>query len=103
MGKLCGSRDQVSGINAIHMVSAFASENEVILGQLKTEGKGKEIEGIKLMLQLLDIEGATVTIDAGGCHKEIVELIREKKGDYILGLKGNQGTLSRKKRSLDIK
>ena len=88
-----GSRDQVSGINAIHMVSAFASENEVILGQLKTEGKGKEIEGIKLMLKLLDIEEATVTIDAGGCHKEIVELIRERKGDYILGLKGNQGKL----------
>jgi len=42
---------------------------------------------------LLDVEGTTVTIDAGGCHKEIAELIRAKKADYILGLKGNQGTL----------
>jgi len=75
------------------MVSAFAASNELILGQLKTAGKGKELEGIKLMLQLLDLEGTTVTIDAGGCHKEVAELIRAKDGDYILGLKGSQGTL----------
>lgn len=90
---LRGSAEVSSDLDAIHMVSAFASQNEVILGQLKTAGKGKELEGIKLMLELLDMEGATVTIDAGGCHKEVAELIRAKKADYILGLKGNQGTL----------
>jgi len=72
----------------------YPAANELILGQLKTLGKGKELEGIKLIIKLLDLEKATVTIDAGGCHKEVVELIREKKGDYILGLKGNQGTLA---------
>jgi len=90
---LRGSAEASSDLDAIHMVSAFASHNEVILGQLKTAGKGKELEGIKLMLKLLDIEGATITIDAGGCHREVAELIRAKKADYILGLKGNQGTL----------
>jgi predicted transposase YbfD/YdcC len=90
---LRGSAEASSDLDAIHMVSAFASQNEVILGQLKTAGKGKELAGIKLMLELLDIEGATVTIDAGGCHKEVAELVRAKKADYILGLKGNQGIL----------
>jgi predicted transposase YbfD/YdcC len=90
---LRGSGEVTSDLDAIHMVSAFAAENEIILGQLKTAGKGKELEGIKLILQLLDLEGTTVTIDAGGCHREIVELIRSRNADYILGLKGNQGTL----------
>lgn len=90
---LRGSGEIASDIDAIHMVSAFATQNEIILGQLKTAGKGKELEGIKLILQLLDLEGTTVSIDAGGCHKEVAELIRSKKADYILGLKGNQGTL----------
>jgi len=90
---LRGSRETSSDLDAIHMVSAFAAENEIILGQLKTMGKGRELEGIKLILQLLDIGGTTVTIDAGGCHKEVAELIRSKQADYILGLKGNQGTL----------
>ena len=90
---LRGSGETTSDLDAIHMVSAFAAENEVILGQLKTSGKGKEPEGIKLIPQLLDLEDTTVTIDAGGCHKEVAKLIRSKKADYILGLKGNQGTL----------
>jgi len=90
---LRGSSEKASDLDAIHMVSAFAAENEIILGQLKTRGKGKELEGIELILQLIDIEGTTVTIDAGGCHKKIAELIRSKKADYIFGLKGNQGTL----------
>lgn len=90
---LRGSSEVTSDLDAIHMVSAFATENEIILGQLKTSGKGKELEGIKLILQLIDIEGVTVSIDAGGCHKEIAELIRDRNADYIFGLKGNQGTL----------
>jgi hypothetical protein len=90
---LRGSGEMASDLDVIHRVSAFAAENEIILGQLKTAGKGKELEGIKLILQLLDLEGTTVTIDAGGCHKELAELIRSKKADYIFGLKGNQGIL----------
>lgn len=89
---LRGSGNRESELDAIHMVSAFAADNEMVLGQLKTSGKGKELEGIKAILQLLDLEGTTVTIDAGGCHKEVVEIIRSKNADYILGLKGNQGT-----------
>lgn len=90
---LRGSGEVSSELDAIHIVSAFATANELILGQLKTSGKGKELEGIKLIIKLLDLEDAIVTIDAGGCHKEVAQLIREKKGDYILGLKGNQGKL----------
>lgn len=90
---LRGSREETSNLAAIHMVSAFAAENELILGQLKTLGKGKELAGIKLMLQMLDIEGSTVTIDAGGCHKEVAEITRNRGADYIFGLKGNQGLL----------
>jgi len=90
---LRGSGETASDLDAIHMVSAFATENEIILGQLKTAGKGRELEGIKLILQLLDLEGTTITIDAGGCHREVAELVRSRKADYILGLKGNQGTL----------
>jgi predicted transposase YbfD/YdcC len=73
------------------MVRAFVAKNELTLGQLKIAGKGKELEGIKLIIQLLDLERTTLTIDAGGCHKEVAELIREKAGNYILGFKGNQG------------
>ena len=90
---LRGSGETSSDLDAIHMVSAFATENEIILGQLKTAGKGQELDGIKRILQLFDLEGTIVSIDAGGCHKEVAALIRDKKADYLLGLKGNQGTL----------
>lgn len=79
--------------NPIHIVSAFAAENSLILGQLKCAGKGKEIETIQMLLDILDVKGATVTIDAAGCQKAIVEKIRKKKGDYLIALKGNQGLL----------
>ena len=88
---LCNSGDQST--NPIHVVSAFAAENSLVLGQLKCSGKGKELETIQKLLEILDVKGAIVTIDAGGCHKVIAEKIRDKKGDYILALKGNQGTL----------
>jgi predicted transposase YbfD/YdcC len=77
----------------IHIVSAFAAENSLILGQLKCSGKGKEIETIQMLLDILDVKGSTVTIDAAGCQKAIVEKIRKKKGDYLIALKGNQGLL----------
>jgi predicted transposase YbfD/YdcC len=78
----------------MHLVSAFASELGVILGQLKTEEKSNEITAIPELLSLLDITGAIVTMDAMGCQSKIVEKIIEKKANYLIGLKGNQGSLN---------
>lgn len=77
----------------LHLVSAFAAENALVLGQVKTAGKGGELAGIQQLIEILDLRGAVVTIDAGGCHKVITEQIVEKKGDYVICLKGNQGKL----------
>lgn len=88
---LCNSGDDSQ--DPIHMVSAFAAENSLVLGQLKCKNKGHELETIQRLLKILDIKGAVVTIDAAGCHKVIVEQIREQDGDYLIALKGNQGTL----------
>jgi predicted transposase YbfD/YdcC len=78
----------------MHLVSAFASELGIVLGQLKTEEKSNEITAIPDLLDLLDITGAVITIDAMGCQSKIVEKIIEKEADYLIGLKGNQGTLN---------
>lgn len=87
------SFDRASGKGAIHMVSAYASECQLVLGQVKTQAKSNEITAIPELLRMLDISGCIVTIDAMGCQKEIVRKIVNQKGDYVLGLKGNQGTL----------
>ena len=81
------------GRGAIHMVSAWGSQNEVVLGQIKTSEKSNEITAIPMLLGLLDIKGSTITIDAMGCQKDIAKTIVEKEADYVLALKGNQGTL----------
>lgn len=78
---------------AIHLVSAFSVENDIVLGQLATRAKSNEITAFPELLKLLDLREAIVTIDAAGCQKEIAKQIREQKGDYVLALKGNQGTL----------
>jgi len=65
----------------------------LVLGQLKTNGKGGELAGIQQLLEILDLKGAVITIDAGGCHKVVTQKIIEKKGDYILCVKGNQQKL----------
>jgi predicted transposase YbfD/YdcC len=78
---------------AIHMVSAFASELGITLGQVKTEEKSNEITAIPELLKLLDIKGSIVTIDAMGCQHKIASAIRDKEADYLLSLKGNQGSL----------
>ena len=78
----------------MHLVSAFVSELGIALGQLKTEEKSNEITAIPELLDLLDITEAVVTIDAMGCQSKIVEKIVEKKADYLIGLKGNQGALN---------
>ena len=79
---------------AIHMVSAWANANRLVLGQVKTEAKSNEITAIPELLKLLDVKGCIVTIDAMGCQKAIVADIIDRGGDYVLALKGNQGRLS---------
>ncbi len=88
---LRGSHD--GGQSPIHLVSAFASEAGIVLGQVKTSEKSNEITAIPELLEWLDVRGATVTIDAMGCQKAIAEKIIAKGGDYLLALKGNQSGL----------
>jgi predicted transposase YbfD/YdcC len=78
---------------AIHMVSAFAARQRLVLGQVKVAEKSNEIIAIPKLLDMLAIEGAIVTIDAMGCQRDIAQKILDKKADYALALKGNQGTL----------
>lgn len=78
---------------ALHMVSAFATEARLVLAQQKTSEKSNEITAIPELLKLLDIKGATVSIDAMGCQKSKAREIVSKEGDYILGLKGNHNSL----------
>lgn len=77
----------------IHMVSAFAARQRLVLGQVKVADKANEIVAIPELLDMLAVEGAIVTIDAMGCQRHIAQKIVDKKADYILALKGNQGTL----------
>lgn len=77
----------------IHMVSAFAARQRLVLGQIKVADKSNEIAAIPKLLEMMAIEGAIVTIDAAGCQRNIAEIILEKKADYVLALKGNQGSL----------
>ena len=81
------------GKAAIHMVSAFAARQRLVLGQVKVAEKSNEIVAIPKLLDLMEIEGATVTIDAMGCQRDIAQKVIDKKADYVLALKGNQGTL----------
>ncbi|MCF8713166.1 ISAs1 family transposase, partial [Corynebacterium parakroppenstedtii] len=78
----------------MHMVSAFVSELGLSLGQVKTAEKSNEITAIPELLELLDIAGAIVTIDAMGCQSKITDKIIDKEADYLISLKGNQGTLN---------
>ena len=87
------SYDRRSAKAAIHMVSAWATQNRVVLGQLKTEEKSNEITAIPELLKVLDVQGCIVTIDAMGCQKAIAQQIVEQDADYVLALKANQGTL----------
>jgi predicted transposase YbfD/YdcC len=76
-----------------HMVSAFVQDNRMVFAQVKTEGKGQELDGIHKLLALLDLKGSVVTIDALGCQKDIAGEIIQKEADYILQVKENQPTL----------
>jgi predicted transposase YbfD/YdcC len=78
----------------VHIVSAWAATHNLTLGQLKVDGKSNEITAIPQLLDMIDIEGTTITIDAMGCQTAIAEKIIDKGGDYVFALKGNQGNLS---------
>lgn len=81
------------GQGPVHMVSAFAARQRLVLGQVKVAQKSNEIVAIPRLLDMLAIEGAIITIDAMGCQRAIASRIIDKKADYMLALKGNQGTL----------
>lgn len=77
----------------VHMVSAWSSRNRVVLGQVKVDDKSNEVTAIPTLLDLIDVKGALVTIDAAGTQTAIADKIVERGGDYLLAVKGNQPTL----------
>jgi predicted transposase YbfD/YdcC len=87
------SYQKKGGKAPIHIVSAFAARQRLVLGQVKVAEKSNEIVAIPKLLDMLAIEGAIVTIDAMGCQRDIAQKIVDKKADYVLALKGNQGSL----------
>jgi predicted transposase YbfD/YdcC len=87
------SRCKSTSQAAIHMVSVFATSQGMVLGQIKTEEKSNEITAIPALLEMLEVRGCLVSLDAMGCQKAIVEKIVEKGGDYLISVKENQPTL----------
>jgi predicted transposase YbfD/YdcC len=87
------SHDRRSGKEALHLVSAWATESGLVVGQVATDAKSNELTAIPTLLRLLALEGATVTIDAMGCQTAIAQQIVEQQADYVLALKDNQPTL----------
>jgi predicted transposase YbfD/YdcC len=87
------SFDTASGKAAIHMVSAWATANQITLGQLVVDEKSNEITAIPKLLEMLDLSGCLVTIDAMGCQTEIAQAIVDAGADYVLAVKRNQPTL----------
>lgn len=90
---LRGSKHDAGGKDALHLVSAYAYEAGLVIGQRAVDTKSNEITVIPELLDALVLTGAIVTIDAMGTQKDIAAKIRERKADYLLALKGNQGTL----------
>jgi len=89
------SHDRTLGKAAIQMVSAWATANRLVLGQVKVDDQSNEITAIPELLEVLDIAGCIVTVDAIACQREIAEKIVDRKADYVLALKANQGNLFR--------
>ena len=85
--------DRGNGLGALHLVSAWATESGLTLGQVAVDAKSNEITAIPTLLETLDLEDCVVTIDAAGCQKEIAEKIVAKGGEYVLALKANQPTM----------
>jgi predicted transposase YbfD/YdcC len=93
-GKTCrGSHDAAHGLGPLHLVSAWATEEGIALGQIATEEKSNEITAIPLLLEQIDLTSAVITIDAMGCQKEIARDIVDGGGDFVISLKDNQPTL----------
>src|SRR6266849_1904397 len=90
---LRGSFDTAAGKNPLHLVSAWACEARLTLGQVAVDAKSNEITAIPLLLELLDIKDCIVTIDAMGCQKEIAAAIRGREAEYVLAVKDNQPSL----------
>lgn len=91
--RLAGSQDRPKGKHAIHMVSAWASQQRLVLGEVKVDEKSNEITAIPALLKLLALKGCIVTIDAMGCQLDIAAEIVAQEADYVLALKSNQGHL----------
>jgi predicted transposase YbfD/YdcC len=91
--RIRGSYDKFDQKAAIHVVSAWAQQNSLVLGQVKVDDKSNEITAIPKILEMLEMKGAIISIDAMGCQKVIAEDIIERQADYILALKGNQSAL----------
>jgi predicted transposase YbfD/YdcC len=87
------SHDSAVGKTAINIVSAWAEDNRMVLGQVRVEEKSNEITAIPELLRMLEVAGCIVTIDAMGCQTEIASEIIQKQADYVLAVKGNQGNL----------
>jgi predicted transposase YbfD/YdcC len=90
---LRGSFDRAAGKNPLHLVSAWACDARLTLGQVAVDAKSNEITAIPLLLELLDLKGCIVTIDAMGCQKEIADAIQAREADYVLAVKENQPKL----------
>lgn len=90
---LRGSADRAGGKAALHLVSAWATEQHLVLGQVAVDSKSNEITAIPKLLEMLDVSGAIVSIDAMGCQKEIAAKIRDGDADYVLSVKDNQPRL----------
>ncbi len=98
-----GAYEKTDKKSPLHIITAFACEQQLCLGQMSTQEKSNEITAIPQLLDLLTLEGCIVTIDAMGCQKAIVEKIRERKADYVLQVKKNQqGLLEQIERAFEI-
>ena len=92
------SHDRKRGVKALHMVSAWACRNAVVLGQVKTDEKSNEITAVPQLLEKLELKGCIVTLDAMGCQRAIAKQVKEGAGEYVLAVKGNQPQLEREVR-----
>ena len=94
------SFDKASGKSPLHMVSAWGCEQRLVLAQIATDAKSNEITAVPKLLEMLTLKGTIVTADALNCQRAIAQQIVDQGGDYALALKGNQGTLHRRRRAV---
>lgn len=95
-----GSYDRKTGVNNLHLVTAWARKNRLVLGQVKVENHSNEITAIPALLELIDVTGAIITKDAMRTKTDIIRLIRQKKADDVVTLKSNHPTLYNKRKNL---